>query len=635
MCGICGFITNKRISRDNLIKMNRTLAHRGPDDHGEELYPIGSDMCVGFAQRRLSIIDLSVRGHQPMHSVDNRVSVIFNGEIYNFQELRKDIKDYPFQSNSDTEVIIAAYLKWGIDFVDKINGMFAIAIFDYKDNSLYLIRDRIGKKPLYYYVKDNHNVVFASELKAIIECDIFEQEINREVIGRFLHKQYIVEPDTIYRNTYKLEAGGILKICNGSLEKYKYWDVAEKYHELKYDRVEKYEDAKGRLKELLEKAVSQRLVADVPVGAFLSGGYDSSLVCAIAQKQTLQPVKTFCIGFYEEGYNEAVYAKKIANYIGTEHEELYISEHEMLDLLESIPIYYDEPFADSSQIPTMAVSQLAKQKVSVVLTGDGGDELFGGYNIYTALQKAQILENDVQKSNLSSSEWMKMPIEYRIACDDTSISHRTQAGAPSYVECIDKILLKGGSYFYDFEGKYREERYDIRRMLLDMDTYLTGDILTKVDRASMKYALECRCPILDKNIIEFSFCLPWNYKDDCGNQKRILKDIAYEYIPEELLMRPKSGFSIPLDKWLRGALKERILDWTNKKFLVEQGIFEPDETISMVNNYMENGDQGKWSGANYSKIVWPYFIFQQWFMNYQIKGKDNNGYQNQCNYTSL
>lgn len=615
MCGICGFITDHNITKSNLIEMNNTLAHRGPNDHGEEIYIGGPNLYVGMAQRRLSIIDLSQKGHQPMHSLDRRVSLVFNGEIYNYRELKEEMRDYPFQSDSDTEVIIAAYLKWGINFVDKINGMFAIAIFDRNDNSMYLIRDRIGKKPLYYYVKDNRNIVFASELKAILKCSFFEKELNRDIIGRFMHKQCIAAPDSIYKDTYKLEPGAVLRICGGNVQKRKYWDVAQKYNELKKYQIKDYGEAKAALKELLKDSVSGRIAADVPVGAYLSGGYDSSLVCAIAQQLSPDPVKTFCIGFNEKEYNEAEFAKKIAEYIGTEHQELYITEQDMLDLTESIPAYFDEPFADSSQIPTMAISQLAKCDVTVVLTGDGGDELFGGYNIYTSLQKAQMLDIDINL-NMDKNEWIKMPIEFRIATDNVNEGQRTQAGVPGYAQCIDKLLIRGGMYFYDFESKYKEKRYDLRRMLLDMDTYLPDDILTKVDRASMKYALECRCPMLDKEIIEYSFCLPWNFKNDNGNQKKILKDIAYDYIPRELLIRPKAGFCIPLDKWLRGALRERILDWTDREFLVRQGIFEPDETINFIASYMKTGDQGKWSGANFSKIVWPYFIFQQWYMQY-------------------
>jgi len=619
MCGICGFVSSKKTGMDALLKMNNTLAHRGPDDHGEEIYPMSANFYIGLAQRRLSIIDLSDQGHQPMHSYDKRITVVFNGEIYNFRELKEELKGYPFKSRSDTEVIIASYLKWDIDFVNRINGMYVIALFDRKTDTLYLIRDRIGKKPLYYYIKDQNNIAFGSELKAILACPFFESKLNNEIIGRFLYKQYIAAPDTIYANTFKLEQGSYLKIQHKGITKIKYWDIAKKYIELHNKKLMAYEEAKQEFEMLMRKAVSRRLVADVPIGAFLSGGYDSSLVCALAQSGLGKPLKTFCIGFNEEQLNEAKYAKKVAEYLGTEHKELYIEEKEMLGVLESIPTYFDEPFADSSQIPTMLVSELAKKDVSVVLSGDGGDELFGGYNIYTVLQRSQILLKDGRiDSAADEQDWIKKPIEYRIIMDKrVGNKAKTQAGASTYADCIDMLLLKThDNYFYEFEDKYCEDRFDITRMLLDMDTYLPDDILTKVDRSSMKYALECRCPLLDNEIIEFSLGLPWNYKDDNGNQKRIIKDVAYKYIPKDLLDRPKAGFSVPLDKWLRGSLKEKLKGWADKDFLRKQNIFNPDTTAKFIADYIRNGDIGKWSGANYSKIVWPFFVFQQWFEYY-------------------
>lgn len=624
MCGICGFISNRNISNSSLIKMNNTLVHRGPDDHGEEIYQMGPDRYVGFAHRRLSIIDLSLKGHQPMDSADRRVSIVFNGEIYNFRELKSLISDYPFQSECDTEIIIAAYLKWGIDFVNMLNGMFAVAIFDRKYSVVYLVRDRIGKKPLYYYVRDTGNIAFASELKAIVECPFFEKKINKGIIGRYLYRQYILAPDTIYQNVYKLEAGSVLKISREGIVKHKYWDIAQKYNELKTYKVKSYGESKEELKELLTRSVSQRLTADVPVGAFLSGGYDSSLVCAIAQGLSDKPIKTFSIGFYEKDFNEAEYAKAVANHIGTRHEELYISEQEMLEMLESIPVYYDEPFADSSQIPTMLVSELARKSVSVVLSGDGGDELFGGYNIYAILQNAQKkvlwgkavhwLRNMPVTGDLSL--WGKLDIAERIVSDDINKEAKTQTGINTYIEGINRLLVSPvANFYYEFESKYREKKYSVTRMLLDMDTYLPDDILVKVDRASMRYALECRCPLLDKEILEFSLSTPAEYKIG-GENKKILKDIAHEYIPREIMDRPKSGFAIPLDKWLRGALKEQLLYWSRESFLKEQEIFKPKETIDFIAAYLNEGDRGKWSGHNYSKVCWSYFVFQQWYEKY-------------------
>lgn len=624
MCGICGFISHRPESEDMLIQMSHMLEHRGPDDHGEEIYRV-ADRYIGFAHRRLSILDLSSKGHQPMHSANQRISVVFNGEIYNYRELRKELMGYHFVSECDTEIIIAAYFQWGIDFIHKVNGMFAIALLDREINTVYLIRDRLGKKPLYYYRDYEYNMVFASEMKAILQCSLFQKEINQDVMGRFLYRGYIAAPDTIYRNTFKLEPGTVLEIKGDSIKKHKYWDVSQKYNELKKDLIMDYQQAREYLKQLLKEAVAKRLVADVPVGAFLSGGYDSSLVCAIAQELSVHSIKTFSIGFYDTAFNEAVYARQIAKILGTDHEELYIDEQDMLKILESIPCCYDEPFADSSQIPTMLVSKLAKEKVSVVLSGDGGDELFGGYSIYTILREAEkkrkigriLYEIGKIPCVKKSALWKKRSIVYRILSDDNNPEAKTQGGVNTYFDVINKMVPQAvNRYYYEFESKYQEKKYDITRMLLDMDTYLPDDILVKVDRASMKYSLECRCPILDQNVIEYSYRLPQEYKIAQGNNKRILKDIAYDYIPQEALDRPKSGFAIPQDRWLRGVLKDRIMDWTSRCYLTRQEIFEPDNTIAFIDAYMKKGDTNKWSGQNFSKVVWAYFVFQQWYEKY-------------------
>ncbi len=629
MCGICGFITDKTIPKEALIKMNNSLAHRGPDDHGEEIYQIDHNICVGFAHRRLSIMDLSDKGHQPMHSPDQRVSVIFNGEIYNHRELRKEITEYPFCSECDTEIIIAAYLKWGMDFVEKINGMFAIALLDREDGTVYLIRDRIGKKPVYYHLDMNNNVVFASELKALFHSGIFRAEINRNVIGRFLYQNYIIAPDTIYQNTYKLEAGTVLKISKKKVEKYKYWDVADRYNVLKQDSIQDYVRAKRELKEILKRAVARRMIADVPIGAFLSGGYDSSLVCALAQECSGEPIKTFAIGFEDSAYNEAPYAKEVANVLGTDHTELYIAEKELLDILDSIPDYYDEPMADSSQIATMYVAELAKKDVSVVLSGDGGDELFGGYGIYPILQQVQkkwylgrLLYQIGKLPHMKETRlWKKRTILYRVLSDDNNREAKTQAGVNSYFDIVNKILgHRVDNFYYETESRYQEKRLDITRMLLDVDTYLPEDILTKVDRATMRYALECRCPILDPEVVEYSFRISPNFKVDHGTTKKILRDIVYEYIPRTIMERPKAGFAVPIDRWMRSALKDKIMDWSSKDYLDRQGIFDPDATQNFINTYIKEGDGTKWSGRNYSRIAWAYYIFQQWYERYMEKG---------------
>lgn len=626
MCGICGFVSKRDINLERLKAMNDTMYHRGPNDSGEEIYEIQGGYRIGFAQRRLSILDLSELGHQPMHSVNKRVSVVYNGEIYNFNELKEELSDYPFRSNCDTEVIIAAYLRWGIDCVQHFNGMFAIALFDRDSKVVYLIRDRIGKKPLYYWL-DGENLVFASELKPIITCPGFGKNIRKDVLSRYLYQQYINAPDTIFEDVYKVEPGGILSFCEGKIQSRKYWDIKEVYREQKKKQVDDYETAKSELRALLKSAVASRMIADVPLGAFLSGGYDSSLITAIAQEHSREPVKTFSIGFNEERYNEAKYAKQVADYLGTNHTEMYIDEKQMFDLVESIPEYYDEPFADSSQIPSMLVAALARKQVTVALSGDGGDEFFCGYNIYENVGQAQVLDipggmvHGICNLPLLNKTGLvdRLPFRVRVIAGNRNKETKTQFGAGNYIVRAGKMVRNGANMLpchYEMESKYGEDKWQIRRMLLDMDTYLPGDILCKVDRATMKYSLEARCPILDKEVMEYSYRIPHKYKYCRGDKKHILKDIAYDYIPKELLDRPKVGFGVPLDKWLRGPLKEQLLAYSEKGYLEKQGIFDADYVSGMIREYVKTGDGGPATGANYSKLSWSFFIFEQWYQYY-------------------
>lgn len=630
MCGICGFVSKQNITIDELKLMNDSMIHRGPNDSGVEIYEMKTPMSgysIGLAQRRLSIIDLSSGGHQPMNSKDGRITVVFNGEIYNYRELKEELKGYPFSSDSDTEVIIAAYLKWGIDCISRFNGMFAIALYDRESEETYLVRDRIGKKPLYYEL-DGENLVFASELKPIMLRPGFSREIRTEILARYLCQLCINAPDSIFNNVYKLEPGSILKFSKNGVDTWKYWDIKDVYHKNISNPVDDYETAKAELKELLRRSVNLRMISDVPLGSFLSGGYDSSLVTAIAQENSDTPVKTFSIGFSEEKYNEAKYAKEVAGYLGTDHTELYIDEKMMFDLVDSIPRYYDEPFADSSQIPTMLVSGLAKESVTVALSGDGGDEFFCGYNVYELVNQAQKLDklgglvNGLANAPLIKSLNLmgKLPFKVKVIAENRNVSTKTQFGTTNYID-ISRKMVNGESIpcRYEFDDKYDVKSWQTRRMLLDMDTYLPGDILCKVDRASMKYSLESRCPILDKDVMEYSFRLNHSFKYKDGVKKRILKDIAYDYIPKKLLDRPKVGFKIPLDSWLRGPLKNRMLDMIDREFLIKQDIFDPDIVIDFVGKYLKTGDVGLHSGVNYSKICWPFFIFQQWYLEYMEK----------------
>ncbi len=642
MCGICGYISKKRITQEQLRIMNDTMYHRGPDDSGVEIYEGRDDYTIGFAQRRLAILDLSPLGHQPMHTEDGRVSIVFNGEIYNFLELKEELSDYPFKSTCDTEAILAAYLRWGIHMVDHIHGMFAIAIYDRATDDLYLIRDRIGKKPLFYWLDDG-NLVFASELKPIMKCPDFVPNIRQQVIPRYLFQQYIAAPETIFTDVYKLEAGGILKFHQGEIKKWKYWDIARVYSEMSKEPIESYEEAKAGLKSRLQKSVVSRMIADVPLGTFLSGGYDSSLVTAMAQEFSDKPVKTFCIGFDVPEYNEAQYAKEIAAYLGTDHTELYCTEKEMFDLVSSIPQYYDEPFADNSQIPSMLVSKLAKKDVTVALSGDGGDEFFCGYNVYDNVAQAQKLEIPgaityaLGQIPLGGGKLIdKLPFRVRIVAGNRDPETKTQLSSPSYIKAAHAFItgkermddrITATDFFntdynrhinelpvmYPIESMYDTDNWQTRRMLLDMDTYLPEDILVKMDRASMKYSLENRCPIMDTEVMEYSFRIPHKFKYYKGDKKHILKDIAYDYIPREMLERPKTGFGVPMDQWLRGPLKEALLDYSSTDFLKKQGIFDSEYVSRFINDYIVKGDGGRATGANFSKIAWSFFIFQQWY----------------------
>ena len=692
MCGICGYISRTVIGREQLSRMNDTMKHRGPNDAGVELFEAAGGYTVGLAQRRLSIQDLSPLGHQPMASADGRLEVVFNGEIYNFLELKKELSEYPYRSSCDTEVILAAYLRWGIGMVDHLGGMFAIALFDRQEQAVYFLRDRIGKKPLYYTFYDGR-LVFGSELKPLMAAPGFPRELRRDVLPRYLYQGYINAPDTIFAHTYKLEPGCWMKVAltgaaaksglsEASAELHRYWDVAEVYHAKSADPVEDYGEAKEGLRAELRHAVSERMIADVPLGAFLSGGYDSSLVSAVAQElameQTGRPLKTFCIGFDDPAYDESPFAEKVAAHLGTDHTTMKIGEKDMLDLVESIPQYFDEPFADSSEIPTMLVSSLARKQVTVALSGDGGDEFFCGYNIYAKLHEAQRLDalgaaahavgkigglgryypfrvrviaenrDPETKTQLLSGNYVSRA--YRM-CGVSGADAQNGAGACGGQEQTESrcgvsradaqngvgvrelqgktgsrcgvtapLVQPGGQAVlpagYPIESRYGVKDWQIRRMLLDMDTYLPGDILCKVDRASMKYALETRCPILDPEVMEYSFRIPHRFKYDGKDKKHILKDLARDYIPGELLDRPKKGFSVPLDKWLRGPLRAQLLDFAREERLRAQGLFDAAYTYAFVAQYLETGDRGAMSGENYSKLVWSFFVFQQWYEMY-------------------
>ncbi|WP_144554592.1 asparagine synthase (glutamine-hydrolyzing) [Bacillus sp. X1(2014)] len=620
MCGICGFITKEPFNLDYLEKMNNTLVHRGPDDNGEVILQ-KDGFYFGLAHSRLSILDLSEMGHQPMHSDDSTISIVFNGEIYNYIELREELRaiGYRFRSNTDTEVIIYAYQEWGTNCFNRLNGMFAIAIYDKSKNELILARDRIGKKPLYYYHKLGH-FVYASELKAIMKYPQFVKEIRKDVISSYLYHQYIPAPNTIFHDTYKLEPGTFLVWKNNTVNIQKYWDIIDKYSDLSNKLITDYKQAKFELNHLLIDSVRKRMISDVPLGSFLSGGIDSSLVTAIAQSVSDKPIKTYSIGFEDPEYDESNFANEVADYLGTQHTVMQINTDDMVNLVESIPYYYDEPFADASQIPTMLVSELAKRDVTVVLSGDGGDELFCGYDIYDKLPIVQKLdkygdllhylfeETKMKKFKLND----RFPSSVRAVVLNREERTKTQLLYHTLDDLPNKLVRnKNSEVLFYGEDQFPLDNWQMRRMLLDMKTYLPEDILTKVDRASMKYSLEARCPILDYRIIEYSFQLPHDFKYYKGSKKRILKDLAYDYIPKRLLDRPKKGFGVPIDTWLKTSLGNDLKRFSDRTAIMKQGIFEYEVLSELIRKLYENK-----STNLENRVIWSFYVFQLWYREY-------------------
>ena len=625
MSGICGFVTNKKVTKDVLKEMNATYDYSEGEYRTEELYGLNS-MTVGFAQRKMQIAGRSSKAYRPIDSINNRVSCIMDGEILNCVEIKDELIDYPFQTDQDSEVIIAAYMKWGIDFVKKLEGEFAIALLDREDNSVYLIRDRMGMRPLYYYMSEDGSVVFASELKAIMKYPGFVKQINEEILGNYFVKLYIAAPYTVFKNTYKLNSGTILKVDVQKTEKISYWEIAENYKSEQKNPVENYAEIKNTLKEIIKKSVELRMRGTVSLGSFLSGGYDSTVICAIAQEMSDKPLPVFTVGFDQIGKNEAEFAETIAKHLGLKHKKIYLSEKEVLEKVDKVPFYYDEPLADPAVFPNMLLSELAGGEVGTIMSGEGGDELFGGCEIYATLENAQKCKHIGKALHLIKNipglrereEWNKMKLKYRIVSDNITEDTKTQTGISQYTAALSRMLNREQSeFFYNWESRYGEDQYSITRMLLDLDTY-TQEELSKVDRASRRVGLNSRFPMLDRRVMEFAFRVPGKYKVNNGNMKMLLKDIAYDYVPKEIMDRPKHGLGMPTDNWLRGSFKEQMIDWTSKDYLLKQGIFDPEHTSALLQTYLVNGDEGLGSGNNYSQIWWPYFIFQQWYAAYMI-----------------
>jgi asparagine synthase (glutamine-hydrolysing) len=641
MCGIAGFLSPQGTREEagrTIRRMTDTLIHRGPDDGG-----VWEDTRSGVAlgNRRLAIVDLSPEGHQPMHSASGRYVLAFNGEIYNFWALREELEGlgHPFRGHSDTEVMLAAFTEWELEgALERFNGMFAFALWDREERSLYLARDRLGEKPLYYGWM-GETFLFGSELKALKVHPTFRDEISRNALALYLRYQYIPAPYTIYEGISKLSPGTRLTIdeagnVSGPVP---YWSAKEAAERGVTNPLGGSDaEAVDELDDLLRDSVRMRMVADVPLGAFLSGGIDSSAVVAAMQSQSDRPVRTFSIGFYEEEYSEAEHAKAVARHLGTEHTELYVTPEEAMSVIPKLPTLYDEPFSDPSQIPTYLVSQLARRHVTVSLSGDGGDELFAGYNRYFWVE-----------SIWGKVGWMPLGLRSALAEALTAVSpqgwdrafkklgpvlptkarqripgdklHKlaevlTVNPEAMYLNLVslwkrpDSVVIGGSEPLVTLTdpGRWADlPNLTQRMMYLDTVTYLPDDILVKVDRASMGVSLEGRVPFLDHRLVEFAWRVPLGMKIKDGKSKWLLRQVLNQYVPKKLIERPKMGFGVPIDAWLRKPLRgwaEALLD---ERRLRREGFFDPRPIREKWAEHLS----GK---RNWQYPLWDVLMFQAW-----------------------
>lgn len=636
MCGIAGFIAHSDfdVFENNLITARETMSHRGPDDAGSYF---DRTQGIGLAHRRLSIIDLSEAGHQPMSNHEGSLHIVYNGEIYNFMQVRRTLvnRGHRFLSSTDTEVLLNAYQQWGAACLERFSGMFALAIWDSRRQELFLARDRMGIKPLYYYHKNN-TLLFASELKALMAFKAFPRLIDDGALCSYLHYQYIPAPQTIFQDTYKLLPGSYMLYQGAEPVIEPYW------HPPAYDPAAGAAlDERAQvdaLDHLLTRTVAEQLVSDVPIGALLSGGIDSSLVAALMQKSTTDPARTFTIGFREHQFNEAPWAARVAAHLGTDHTELVVEPGQALAVIPKLPEIYDEPFADSSAIPTYLVSKLTRSHVSVALSGDGGDEQFAGYVRYWMtrtmadwmarlpagtrktlaaamgrlptkgvqalyLPWRDLLPQRFQVANFSD-KWQKLIL--LMGQDQLSELYRMTVCLWSKKEIA---ALTGQNWI---PGRF-ETLFETtsswpalsRLMQVDQGTYLPDAMLTKVDRASMAVSLEVRVPLLDHRVVEFSARLPEPLKYRHGTGKYLLKKVLARYVPRELFERPKMGFGIPLDQWLRNELKAPLLDYLSPARLKREGRFDADIVARTVK------EQFNGSGSHHHRL-WALLMWQMW-----------------------
>ncbi|MBL6448893.1 asparagine synthase (glutamine-hydrolyzing) [Fulvivirga sp. 29W222] len=623
MCGIAGFIDfNKHSSEEILRAMTDELIHRGPDDSGIH-FEDNEYAQIGLGHRRLSILDLSMLGHQPMQF--QQYTVVFNGEIYNFKEIAELLsqKGYKFKSHSDTEVLLKAFDCWGTKAVDHFIGMFAFVLYDKNNDEVLFFRDRAGVKPLYYYFKDGC-LLFASELKSFHKHSSFRKEIDHDNLALFLQYNYLPAPYSIFKHSFKLEPGHFLRLDlkNKDLKKHKYWDVVDHYNKPKLDI--SYDEAVEETEKLLMSAFSYRMVSDVPVGLFLSGGYDSTAVTALLQSQSTEKIKTFTIGYEEQAFNEAPEAKKVADYLGTDHTEKYCTAKDTADILHKLPQIYDEPFADNSVVPTFLVSQLARTKVKVALSGDAGDEIFAGYDKFNRAVNFTKLPG-VAQSLMSSAMGLISPENIPVFNKKYNFSTRYEKmreiwkyKSPSHaMKVISQFIteqearkyltkdFQNKKTYFDIESELNNGNDPLNKLLaIDYKTFLLDNNLTKVDRATMAVGLEGREPILDHRIVEFVSQLPSSYKIKDGVNKSILKTIVHKYVPKAIMDRPKKPFLAPLTVWFKDELKDYYLEYLDETRLKNDGIFTKS-VIELRNAYLSGKE------INHQKL-WNILIFQLW-----------------------
>lgn len=625
MCGIYGYVSSRGgIQPEILRRMGDTLRHRGPDDEGEWIQH-SEELAVALGHKRLSIIDLTSAAKQPISDEDGKIWLTYNGEIYNFRELRSELaaKGHTFKSTSDGEIIVHLYEEMGAACLERLKGMFAFALWDETQQSLFLARDRIGKKPLHYAIYDG-GIAFASEIKALLKHPKVVKEIDLSALNKYLTFEYVPAPATIFKSIKKLEPGHYLSYQNGKSEIKKYWDIPLADYPIGFKTEDEYAE---ELRDILERAVRSRLVADVPVGVFLSGGIDSGVIAALAAKAD-RKIECFSIGFDEPSFDESSHAKSIAKALGLNHRLKIFNTREMLDNLDELPNFLDEPLADASILPSYLLSKVASERLKVALSGDGGDELFAGYPTYQAhriITYYDLLPETLKNSVKALAAWL--PVSHGNISTDFKIKQflRGAGVSPeirffmwmgSFTESEKKGLLSSDvraalaheNTYEDVFAYIRESglNKDLERILyLSMKLYLQDDILVKVDRAAMANGLEVRCPLLDQELVEFACRLPMQYKLHGLKTKYLLKKAAAGILPDSIINRKKKGFGIPISKWLTGELKSYMLDYLGEERIKKQGYFNYPYIKGLIDDHLHKR-------KDHRKLLWTLLIFQIW-----------------------